>query len=48
MSVDAERSTAIATWAYQQAVREHARLWRGIDQFVDETAPGVNIPLRFL
>jgi len=45
---DAERFTAIAIWAYQQAVREHARLWRGIDQFVDVTAPSADIPLRFL
>lgn len=48
MSVDAERSTSIATWAYQQAAREHARLWCGIDEFVDVTAPSVKIPLRFL
>ncbi len=43
VSVDAERSTAIATWPYQQAVREHVRLWRGIDELVDVTAPGVGI-----
>ncbi|MCF5839460.1 HNH endonuclease [Aeromonas veronii] len=43
VSVDAERSTAIATWAYQQALREHARLWRGIDLFVDVTAPSVGM-----
>lgn len=48
VNVDAERSTAIAAWAYQQAVREHARLWCGIDEFVDVAASGLSIPLHSL
>lgn len=39
VNVDAERSTAIATWAYQQALREGSRLWCGINRFVDSATP---------
>lgn len=45
VGVDADRSTAIVTWAYQQAVREQVRLWRGIDEFVDVTVPGLDISM---
>lgn len=50
VSVDVERSAAITTWAYQHAARERARLWRGIDEFVDANDPATkgDRPLWFI